>query len=640
MNYSDSWTSILLAANDLTLAAILVVGFSLLAYIALHNWRNAVARSFCFLLASLLVVLGGAVLLRQARTAPTIQVLWRIQWLGIALTPAAYCHFAFELLRSTGEERQWMRPLAAVCYVISAAFWGMAITSELVVARDILSRTLAPFGTGPLFWVFVAYFIGATGAGFWHIRRAWRRAITPASRRRLLYLSTSFMAPMLGVLPYLLIASAADTVPFWLLLMIFGASTTGVGIMMTLMTYSVAFHGVIVPDRIVKYNFLRYILYGPTVGVVLIICMQLVGPLTSLTGLPRDTITVLGVMVMTVLMPIFIGRIRPTVDMLLYRQDRAEMRWIRNIEQRAFTRSDLRQLLENTLVAICGTFRTESGFVAAPGEEGFLVQASCGPRRTIKHFLSDYGLQDLVETLERQPHGTGEHSAATDFIVRGDFCLLALRNTSDQLIGAIGVGCRPGQLTQEARRLINTLAHQMEFALTHIQLQQELFNSLRGLSPQAESLLQLTTELENTVGEQPQLAADVALHPEFNQRVKDALTHYWGGPKLSDSPLLELRTVRHHLDQQGGSPTRALQNVLRQAIENIRPDEQLDPTAPEWMLYNILEMRFLKGLRIREIVDRLAMSESDFYRKQRVAVEEVARQLAMMEEQGERPSLR
>ena len=72
--------------------------------------------------------------------------------------------------------------------------------------------------------------------------------------------------------------------------------------------------------------------------------------------------------------------------------------------------------------------------------------------------------------------------------------------------------------------------------------------------------------------------------------------------------------------------------MLRQAIENLRPDEQLDPSAQEWLLYNILELRFLQGKRIRDIADRLALSESDLYRKQRIAVEEVARQLALMEE--------
>jgi hypothetical protein len=77
--------------------------------------------------------------------------------------------------------------------------------------------------------------------------------------------------------------------------------------------------------------------------------------------------------------------------------------------------------------------------------------------------------------------------------------------------------------------------------------------------------------------------------------------------------------------------------VLREAIENLRPDEQLDPTAQEWMLYNVLHLRFLQGLRIREIASRLAMSESDFYRKQRVAIEEVARQIALMEEHDAAP---
>lgn len=219
-------------------------------------------------------------------------------------------------------------------------------------------------------------------------------------------------------------------------------------------------------------------------------------------------------------------------------------------------------------------------------------------------------------------------------MVRDGFCLLPLYNNHATLLGAIGVECPPYQLTRDARRLIGTLAYQMELALSHAQLQQGIFDSLRGLAPQAETLHQLTTEMEQTGP--AMLAPDVAMQPDFSHLVKDALSHYWGGPKLSSSPLLGLRAVRSVLDDEGGSPTRALQAVLRQAIEHLRPDEQLDPTAPEWMLFNILELRFLKGLRIREIIHTLAMSESDFYRKQRVAVEEVARQLALMEEQGGR----
>ena len=54
-------------------------------------------------------------------------------------------------------------------------------------------------------------------------------------------------------------------------------------------------------------------------------------------------------------------------------------------------------------------------------------------------------------------------------------------------------------------------------------------------------------------------------------------------------------------------------------------------TAPEWLLYNILELRFIQRRQVREIARNLAMSESDLYRKQRLAIDEVARALVDME---------
>ena len=76
---------------------------------------------------------------------------------------------------------------------------------------------------------------------------------------------------------------------------------------------------------------------------------------------------------------------------------------------------------------------------------------------------------------------------------------------------------------------------------------------------------------------------------------------------------------------------KGLRTVLKQAIERLRPDGQRQMTAPEWVLYNILELKFLQGRRVREIAQRLAMSESDLYRKQRIAIEAVSQTLAEME---------
>ena len=65
----------------------------------------------------------------------------------------------------------------------------------------------------------------------------------------------------------------------------------------------------------------------------------------------------------------------------------------------------------------------------------------------------------------------------------------------------------------------------------------------------------------------------------------------------------------------------------------MRPEGERRFTG-EWILYNILDLKFLEGRKVREIAMRLAMSEADLYRKQRVAIESVAGAIIAMEEQA------
>jgi hypothetical protein len=339
------------------------------------------------------------------------------------------------------------------------------------------------------------------------------------------------------------------------------------------------------------------------------------------------------VMIFTVIMPNVIDYLRPWLEGILLWQDKEQIHWLRRIDRRVFSHSDLRRLLENTLVTICGALYSEGGFVAAPEADGAMVKASAGPRHVIKHFLMQHKLVALLEDarqLPLQPRGTIPD--LDSFMQVDDYCMLPLHAADGRFLGVVAVSFTLSGLTLEARRLIGTLVHQMELALENVQLQDRIYASLRGIAPDMQTLQQLAAQPEASPATLEQLDADVSLLPNFDQLVKAALDHYWGGPKLSESPLLGLKAVRRSLDA-GGSSTKALQAVLREAIENLRPDDQLDPTAQEWVLYNVLHLRFLQGLRIREIASKLAMSESDFYRKQRVAVEEVARQLALMEEQ-------
>jgi hypothetical protein len=105
--------------------------------------------------------------------------------------------------------------------------------------------------------------------------------------------------------------------------------------------------------------------------------------------------------------------------------------------------------------------------------------------------------------------------------------------------------------------------------------------ALRYLIPDIDQMQQLR-------GAVPYVAADSAreplnalldpspIHsPEFEAWVKDALSHYWGGPKLTHSPLMRLRVVSETLDHADDDPTRALRLVLGQALgARVRADDE------------------------------------------------------------------
>jgi hypothetical protein len=164
------------------------------------------------------------------------------------------------------------------------------------------------------------------------------------------------------------------------------------------------------------------------------------------------------------------------------------------------------------------------------------------------------------------------------------------------------------------------------------QLQQRILGALARISPEIEEI-QRRRGVVYYVGEQAVYGFNLTEDAGFRQWVRDALDHYWGGPKLTASPLVSLHVVERATREHDGNVTKGMRAVLKRAIDRLRPDGQRQMTTPEWILYNILELKFLQGRRVREIARRLAMSESDLYRKQRVAIEAVAQTLAEMEQE-------
>jgi hypothetical protein len=519
-------------------------------------------------------------------------------------------------------------------YAASVIFFGMVLLSDLLVRDGVYLPHASHLAAGPLFWVFAVYFFVTVIWGAANIRRARRRCLTRASRRRMTYLGLAFAAPALGVFPYLILTTMpAALIPngFGLLLL---AGNVGVLLMIVLMSYSVAYFGALTPDRVIRHNLIHYLMRGPLVGAAVIFTMLAVPKVQQILGLPRDTVLVFAVVGVIVLLQLVINRAKPYIDRAIYRQDRKEIAWIQTLDRRLLTTGDLRAFLENTLAALCDLLQVRTGFVAVLAGGQHRLEAHCGDRTAILDFLKNHELATLATSLSNRVDEGEECRLAP-----GDgFWLVPLHGKTDDIrLGVLGVEGRAPvpDLTAEEREIAALLVSRAQEALEDRYFQQSVFDTLRRILPNIERLHRWQDATLYAGSPPMQIIEDSPVYsPEIQTWVKDALTHYWGGPKLTESPLLDLRVVRDAIRVQGDSPAHALRTVLKQAIERLRPDGERQMTTAAWMLYNILDLKFVRGLKVRDVARRLAMSESDLYRKQRVAIAEVAKALADLEQNG------
>jgi hypothetical protein len=292
--------------------------------------------------------------------------------------------------------------------------------------------------------------------------------------------------------------------------------------------------------------------------------------------------------------------------------DKSNLLLVKNLNERLLTTGDLRQFLESVLAAICDRIQAPKAFIIAleAGDLEMMVNIGDSP--------------SLDEVSDGLNHVVAENGSRNGLFTWNNFWLVPLHSQQTRggvLLGILGIARQPDStLGEDQKEAVLFLAERAATALEdHVQ-QQEIFTSIENLSPQIDLIqrLRAASRYDGTnVLTQPEVPLE---SPDVRRWVKDALTHYWGGPRLTDSPLMRLKVVQKTLEEHQDNPANALRAILRQAVDQVRPEGERRFTG-EWILYNILEMKFMEGKKVREVATRLSMSEADLYRKQRVAVD-------------------
>ncbi len=613
---------ILLAINQIFEAGIAITAFSLFIRALSFNLRDRVSRSFAIILACIMVVFSGEAIAASVISPETITLWLRFQWIGIIFFPPAFVHFSDALMETTGKpSRGRRRRLVRILYTLSTAFL-VFLPGELLVGPVVVGQGPVPhLAHTPLSVAFTVFYVLASLFAGWTIWRAYRRTRLSHSQRRMRYLMTGAFFLVIGTYPYLQIGSGfAYTHPtLFIALALIG--NLFVFINLVLMAYAVAYFGIVWPDRLVKSRLAKWLFRGPVTVFIVLFLMTAARQAGNLFGSPY-TVSIPIITVTTVLfMEHMATLVSPFIERWFFQGgDRQDIQLLQEVSDRLITTSDLREYLEAVLASVCDKFQVSSAFIAVLGEGSIENVIHVGPQ----NMMDRIGLDEML--LERASNGRQAVFAW------GDFWLFPLYSTQHgEMLGLLGVPRRDDyNLEDSLSQTLGIYGQRAVMVLEDRQLQRQVFQALETLNPKMSMIQQMraaTRYDQRDIGEQIEMDSRPK---DLVDWVKDALRHYWGGPKLTESPLLQLQVVQKAMSDHEDNPANALRAILKQGIDSVKPEGERRFTA-EWILYNILELKFMQGRKVREIAMRLAMSEADLYRKQRVAIEEVAKALVEME---------
>ena len=622
----DNSVFLLKAISDIFIAGGAITAFSLLIYVITFQIKDIVTRSYTFLLASIVVIFATDAFFTTTSKSGELAFLLRLQFVGLIVLPAAYFYFSNALLAITGNPSKGKRTIfGLVSIIISALFLYLNFSGKLFLEVAITNSPVPSVQRTIFFDYFSVYFVIVMSAAWYNFFRAVKRTASKKSKQRMLYLVIAAFGPALGSFPYLLYGSEIIIIfpsLFWLVSII---AYLVISTAIIIMTYTVSFFGLPWPDRVIKSRLFKWIMRGPATAILTLGVTTLISRLAVQFGVDLRSINILGMVAAIIIFEFSVTIFSPYWERLLFSgTDKDELEKIRQLENRLLTKNDLQQFLELILASFCDLLQIENAGLYEQKRNGIEKLAAISRPMA----LSDQESLSLIETLPYAKTEQGYINIAEKYI----FPISHDKGNTPELLGFILCSdLHEDEMDDEKIENTTRLLTRAAAALHDRQQQEAILDSLDILSPQVfalQNLLALSRfNRAKIIGGDSVTESD-----QFEGYIKDALSHFFGGPRLSQSPLLQLATVQARIVNESEPAVTALRAVLQQAIHRIRPNGDRQYTN-EWVLFNILDLKFIEGWKVRELCRKLSLSEADFYRKQRIAVAAVADQILFMEQE-------
>ncbi len=613
--------------NQILYAGVAITAIALLMYGTGFNFKDRIVQTFALILLCVVFIYTGETVANVSTQPEYIQLWLQLKWVGLVLLPAVYLHFSDALLTLNGRPSRGRRTTVVwLVYLITGIaailiFFGVTVggLAENKAPMFYLQRNQVTFYFG-IFYIIVMLMVS------YNLVRAMIRTATTTGLRRMIYLMAGAAAPAITSIIFLFHGNrwfGLHPIYFWTFSILASIVT---GFFLLLMTYSVSFFGLMWTDRQIKSRLFRWMMRGPFVAAIVLGLTTAARRYGELLGDPYifyvPIVMVGGILLLEYAINLFSPYIEKS---LFWGDDKEELEVIQTLQDRMLTNRDLHQFLETTAALISDRLPVSGGFIAVLEGENVSQVVSTGDKKAIEAIEID---EKLIQKAQQKM--TDQDS----LIEWEDLYLLPLEyGFSENQTRLIGLGgfvkndC--WEVEEQEKEAINQLAERATLAIKDHALQKQVIESLSTLQSEVDYLQNFRAassfnkpQLNNF--KQPEL-------PEgMSNWVKDALTHYWGGPKLTNNPLMQFKVVEAASESQEGNQTNALRSVLTEAIEKMKPIGERKFTS-EWLLYNILELKFLQGKKVREVARKLAVSEADLYRKQKIAIENVALKIADME---------